>query len=168
MSAAAALDTIRERRAFRNRRDPGLRLRYGVDGYATEAEAAALRLAQHEADQALVAQELARADDYAAKTQAEREAAPAALEAALARYVPARARVMLALAGGTLRVEPGVEAVEVVGLLDAITEARLARSVYEEAFALAMKHDLLGEHVRIPPLAIGPELTTIIREAGGA
>lgn len=141
MSATAAVETLRERRLARNRRNAGAGLRAGWnDSFLSPAEEAAERVAQREADEALVAAELAREDDFEQRMRAAAEEAASALPAAKEDY--------LVSAGNVTHL--------VTQLLGALEEAVAARIAYERVWEQAAKADLAD--VRVAPLALGAEL----------
>lgn len=166
MSALAAVESLRERRITRNRRNPGTGLRDGWNGaFLDPAEEAALRLAEREADEKLVADALAQEDTVAEKLAAEAAAAPAALAAVEAPYREARKKLALVLRGGVIKNAAGD--VEIVGVLDALAECHSLRKQYESAWEICLKHDLdVGP--RIPALAIASELRSMMHLASVA
>src|SRR5581483_6884187 len=119
---------LRQRRVERNKRNAGRGLRAGWDAFTSPAEEAAMRLAQREADEKIVAAALAQEQAEDEKLAQARAELPARLADITERYKVAQARVALAFNGGSVEVKPNAKRVEFVGLWDALHEcARLRR-----------------------------------------
>ncbi len=168
MSMLDAVETLAERRRIRNRNNPGFAMR-GGDAITSPAEEAARRLAQREADEALVAAELAQADEHARNVAAIRAVAPDKLREAEEAYYTARRPVECGLLGARYSVPEGAEVIDVPGLLDALEALVPARRAYDEAFSICDRYDCLPEDVvRIEPLSIGRYLHRLINLAAAA
>lgn len=170
-----AVETFRQRRIERNRRNAGLRI--PIDPAEQEldpAEAAAIRLSQREADEAAVEAAVRKQDKAAEREAIARAEAPANLAQAEREYVVARIAVEVALFGGVsddIRASecfPSITPKDVkrIPLTQAFENMGVARQKYERAWEVAANFGI--EPLRIGRFAAAQELTRILNIAADA